>query len=183
MTLEQESSTETSSRCEICEGFLDIIYHLPLKHPEGKLNTRACKKCAEQSGAFCLTHQRPHRGFRDGTTVCEECIVKKVETDTPEIVKEFFQKIEESPHREKILKTLERQSEFLFAPDSDLETSISRAIATVAFRFDKTTEEIIEQVCEEGPELIFPHIDSSYLRFHPEKIYPQSVPNSPLDTV
>lgn len=170
MTLEQGISAEIPFDCEICRDSTQVVYLLPLKQPDGKLDTLACEKCAEKSGAFCITHQRPHLGFEDGTTACKVCIDEKVETDTPEIVEEFFQEIEESPHREKILQTVERQSEFLFFPDSDLEISISRAIVTVAFRFDKTPEEIIEQVCEEGPELIFPHIGDSYFRFPPDPI-------------
>jgi len=154
---EQEEFTETGIGCEICGGSMPDFYILPLKQPDGKLNTLACCGCAEKSGAFCITHHHPHLGFEDETSACTECIEEKVEADSSKIIVRFFQEIENSPHKESVLEELEKWSQVLSrrgSPHSDI--NISRAIVTSAFRFDTTPEEIINQVCEEGVEIILP---------------------------
>lgn len=154
MKIEQEGPSFT---CEICGDPADVINLLPIKQPDGKLDTLACTSCAQESGVFCNIHQRPHLGFADGTTACKVCIDDQVEADTPEIASNFFREIDESPHKKKVLKELKEWSEALEAFGLPYETNVTRAVVTVALRLKKTTEEIIKQVCEEGPEVILPH--------------------------
>jgi len=84
----------------MCGGNCQVINILPLRHPDGRLNTLACEGCAEKSGAYCLIHQRPHLGFEDGTTACKECIDEKVAAKTEEIFDEFCREVNASPNKE-----------------------------------------------------------------------------------
>lgn len=157
MTPEQENSSEGYLKCEICGCSPEIINLLPIRQADGRLDTLACNECAEKSGAFCLTHQRPHLGFEDGTTACKECIDEKVEVEGPKIVALFKQKINLSDQKEPIISALAEWSNFLTDTFGlSYEENLARAISTVSFRLHKTPTEIIDQLCEEGPEVIFP---------------------------
>ena len=157
MKIEQGKSPEISFKCEICRSPSSIINILPIRQQDGKLNTLACDKCAEKSGAFCPTHQRPHLGFEDGTTACKVCIDEKVATDTEKITNEFFSKIKNSPHKKRILEELDNWADSVYGLTGlPYDVNVSRAVVTTAFRLKKTPEEIVDQVSKEGPGVILP---------------------------
>lgn len=60
--------------CEICGSDAKLLLLLPLRQPDGKLETLVCERCAEKSPAYCSVHQHAHQGFFDGTTACLLCV-------------------------------------------------------------------------------------------------------------
>ena len=61
--------------CEICGTDVEGIMLLPIKHPDGRLETLSCLLCAKKSKNYCLKHEIPHVGFvGDDTTACHVCI-------------------------------------------------------------------------------------------------------------
>jgi hypothetical protein len=159
MTPEQIPSKDRLSNCEICGGEMDdLIVILPIEQPDGCYDTFACLNCAEKSRVYCLTHERPHIGFEDGTTACLVCIEEKIVEDGPRAIIDFFQGIEDSPHKEEILQGLEKWSDLLseeFGLDNQGE-NVARVIITAAVRHKKSTQEIITQVSREGLDVILP---------------------------
>ena len=70
-------------KCEICKKSIGgVIVILPIIQPDGKLDTLACEKCAHDSKAYCIKHDRPHVGFSDGSTACLWCIEEVVKVNT-----------------------------------------------------------------------------------------------------
>lgn len=159
MTVEKAPSTDKLTNCEICGGKMDdLIVMLPIRQLDGSYETLACLNCAEQSGVYCLIHGRPHIGFEDETTACLVCIEEKVRDEGSKVIVEFFQRIKDSTQKEDIFKGLESWSNFLSTEMglSDQSENVARAIITAAFRFNKSSQEIIDQVSKEGLDLIIP---------------------------
>ncbi len=137
-------------KCEICgKNSVEVFVILPIKKPDGCLNTIACPECAENSSAYCKKHGRPHLGFSDDdTTACAMCIEEMVAEKIPEEVNIFkrFQKNLPPAERHRLLKWAED-----FAPVAGDSKGVCtlRAIATKALREKKSFEEVVERIINE----------------------------------
>lgn len=159
-------------RCEICTEDKPDMAILPIHQENGNLNTIACLDCAKQSGAYCREHSAPHLGFFDGTSACRECIEDIVKEDGEKIAGNFAARVTSSQKRNEIQlavnQWLEQIGESLhnvslgdlplaiLAAQTPHALMISRAIITRAQRTHTTYEEVIDQVCFEGPDIILP---------------------------
>jgi len=159
-------------RCEICGGDLNVIVTLPIRQPDGKLDTLACESCAVKNDTYCQKHERAHLGFEDGTTACTSCIEEMLVKDGERIAGMFAAAVGRSEKAPEIRQAI---NEWLEEIDSMLpkislaelplaikflETphalNITRAIVTCAQRMNITPEKVIEKVAKEGPKVILP---------------------------
>jgi hypothetical protein len=144
-------------KCEICgEDIGEIVVSLPLKRPDGRLNTMACLSCAEKSPAYCKKHKRPHLGFIDGTTACIYCIEEMVAENRQKEINIFSNLRKYLPIEEvdRLLKWAEASS---LITGTSPRTCILRAIATKAKRSNLSIEEVLEKIIEaKSVELILP---------------------------
>ena len=134
-------------RCEICGAReFNTIVLLPIKKPDGCLNTIACLSCAEESPAYCRKHERPHLGFADDdTTACVLCIEELIiesEDKLPDIFDEFENNLPAEEYSR--LKDWAEVSSDITG--NYLSVCLLRALATKALRLKTTIEEIVKQV-------------------------------------
>ena len=160
------------SICEMCSEDRNEMAILPIHQENGNLNTIACLDCAEQSGAYCVEHHTPHLGFFDGTSACRDCIEGIVQGNGEKIAGIFAASVASSEKAGEIQAAINEWLDDLYEAThnvtlGDLQLAvlvdrtphslnISRAIITRAQRMHMTPEEVIDQVCLEGPEVILP---------------------------
>lgn len=144
--------------CEICgrtDSRVEVI--LPIKQPDGRLETMACLGCAEESSAYCLKHERPHIGFADDkTTACVLCIEETVASKTTEADK-IFKALRDNLPQEEATKLELWAKESSFITEDSLAISVLRFLATKALRLKTTVEKIEKQILRaKSVELILP---------------------------
>ena len=159
--------------CEVCGNESKEYALLPIRQPDGKLNTIACLDCSIESGVYCTRHNSPHVGFYDETTACRRCIDDLTRDYGEKIAGTFAAKVFESELRDQIQDDINAWLEFLEGPAimgidlTDLRLAIqiietphalhvSRAIFTYAQRLKITPEEVIDKVAAEGAQIILP---------------------------
>jgi NAD-dependent SIR2 family protein deacetylase len=135
--------------CELCgDPSLQLILVLPLKRPNGNLNTMACLKCAEESSAYCKKHKRIHLGFLDGTTACPLCTEEMVKERISEKGRIFNTLKQGLPPKE--FNDLLEWADFSRAVTGNLRaTCVLRSLASKALRTQKSIDEVIKQIISE----------------------------------
>lgn len=135
-------------KCELCDNDIgDVIVSLSIRQPNGRLNTLACLKCAEQSPAYCKEHGRPHLGFGDGTTACMVCVEKMVRKnkDSAPIILKNLEK--ELPPEE-----FDRLFKWAFLcqklTGNAYPTCVLRGIITKALRNHSIIKEVIREIID-----------------------------------
>ncbi|XOA42996.1 MAG: hypothetical protein ACKKMO_00800 [Candidatus Nealsonbacteria bacterium] len=131
--------------CEICGKDSEEIVILPIKRQDGSLCTLACLECARKSPTYCKKHNRPHRGFKDGTSACIVCIEEMLVKIKSEKDKVWDSLKKELPVEE-LIRLLEWAEFSAFCTRDPEEVCILRAIITRALRFSKRTEEILQEI-------------------------------------
>lgn len=132
-------------RYDGCAGDRGDFVVLPIRQPDGKLNTTACVSCARKTEAFCRTHQRPHTGFDDGSTACHDCIDSRVYQALKEIGPIFHRIVSHLPNRE--VEALTDWALHISELTGVMpKTVVYRAIVSKALRTKTTPEAVIEEV-------------------------------------
>jgi hypothetical protein len=154
----QREVEQASKGCEICEQPTNVLNIIPKRRADGSLVTLACTPCAQESDMYCDVHQRPHIGFADGeTTACVECIEEEVEKDGTKIATAFQSGVSESPHCLEISFAMDQYIDLAVRiKGGSREQCMARPIVTAAKRFKKSTDEIIAETFEKGPNVLFP---------------------------
>ncbi len=148
--------------CEICGvKDVDLSILLPIKKEDGSLNTMACLKCAEESDAYCMDHERPHTGFSDSDeTACLACVEQAVFRNRFDAAG-IFAKIRKSLNPDHLNRLQEWARVLSEAIDDTLEACVLRALTTKAVRLDIDIDEMVAQVAESHsidqilPETVF----------------------------
>ncbi len=138
-------------KCEIC-GSKDppLLMLLPIKQKDGKLETMACKKCAEKSSAYCKKHRRIHQGFIDGTTACLSCVEELVEANRA-IADKISDRINDALGEGQLQDDLNEAAETASVIMScTVEISILRFVSSKAARTNCTVEKVIVEVERKG---------------------------------
>jgi len=136
-------------KCEIC-GDLDprLIILLPLHQSDGKLDTMACEACATKSTVYCVKHNRPHQGFRDGTTACLHCVEELVKENISrvfDIQSEVLENLSDE-ERNRLTDAIDIPSEIMNCSSWD---TILRFVACKALRMHYNIDEIVALIREE----------------------------------
>ena len=133
-------------KCDICKKPIsELIIILPLRQPDGKLDTLACEKCATKSKAYCAKHVRPHIGFIDGSTACIWCVDDLVTANKGNAVRirdRIWAELLED-EIEDLNEAAEISAEITGCSDS---VAILRFIASAAIRSGKSIEEIVREI-------------------------------------
>jgi len=157
----------------MCRGDIgDVLIRLPIRQPDGALNTLVCESCAEKSDVYCLTHKRSHLGFVDETTICTLCVEEILEKDGERIAGRLAAAISVS---DKALESQQAIRRWLTGVRFDLPIvssvelpsvvrflntpyalNIARAVVAYSQRMRFTPEEVIEMVAIEGAGVILP---------------------------
>jgi len=131
--------------CEICGKDSEEIVILPIKKQDGNLCTLACLECARKSSVYCKKHNRPHMGFEDGTSACIVCVEEMLVK-----IKSKKDKVWESFKKElpliEVLRLLDWAEFSAFCTKDPKEVCILRTIITRALRFNKSPEEILQEI-------------------------------------
>jgi hypothetical protein len=146
-------------RCELKDHEADDIAPLPIRKPNGDLQTFACLEHAKELGFFCEAHQRIHLGFDDGSHACVVCIEEKVEKADPRIGPWYWGLLKKHLSEDEFTMIL---AEALEAHDETMEHPtklLLRWIITAAERHGKLDQEIVQEVIDSGSVgLILPPI-------------------------
>lgn len=136
-------------KCEICKNDIgNTIVLLPIKKPDGCLDTIACLKCAENSSTYCKKHKRPHLGFADDdTTACILCIEEVVAEKRSQEISIFNTLKEHLPpgEWEDLVEWADLSSSIT---GNSQATCVLRAITTKALRLNVLVDKIITQILE-----------------------------------
>lgn len=135
--------------CELCKKDIgDVIVSLPIKKPDGCLNTMACLECAEESSAYCKKHKRPHLGFADDdTTACMICIEEMIARERSKEAY-IFNRLKEALPLEDLKYLLEWADLAASITGNSRLTCILRDIVTKALRRQVSIEEIVKQILQ-----------------------------------
>ena len=94
-------------RCEICTNDPYALLILPIKQPDGKLNTIACNGCAYESEHYCHKHDKANMGFIDGTSACGTCVEEVVEEGGQQLAIQIAIRAEDAPNRSEIKEVVD----------------------------------------------------------------------------
>jgi len=142
--------------CEICGRRTEKFIILPIKQPNGDLDTLSCAECATKSSAYCSIHQAIHLGYPDGTTACPACIEEIVASEGAVIGSRVLRNADLADEYWQQLLEWARDVQ-----EITRETGIrvvSRAITSYALRFNLSTDQVIKMVAVDGPRIILPPI-------------------------
>lgn len=134
--------------CNLCGSTDPEVVQLPIRRPNGSYITTACLACAQTNPAYCNKHETPHIGFEDDTHACTKCIEESVVSYTePHLL---LNRLVEGLDDESTGRLLEWASIATVLTGGEYSTpSILRAIFSLAFRTNKTPEEIVDTILEE----------------------------------
>ncbi len=134
-------------KCELCgDSLADIFVILPIKKPDGCLDTIACYPCAEKSSAYCKKHERPHLGFEDDdTTACVTCIEETV-AGNKNREGNIFEALKNSLSQPEFQRLLEMASFSAHITNNSAATCVLRFIATKALRTNLTIDGVLRRI-------------------------------------
>ncbi len=146
-------------KCEICGSYdKELLYMLPIRQHNGSLITIACHNCAWDSGAYCQKHHKPHFGFEDGSTACQDCIEEMIEQEQPrtdEWAEKLRQGLGES-HYAVLIQAAEIAIDIVGGP---ITIAVLRFIATRARRENLSFQEVVDRaLSEKTAAFIVPHM-------------------------
>ncbi len=133
-------------KCEICgDSSVPTFVLLPIPQKDGRMDTIACEKCAEQSSVYCKKHRRPYLGFTDGSTACADCIEELITSREAQGVT-IFHILEEKLPPTEFRRLLEWATHSAFVTGDSRSVCVLRAMATKALRRKITIEEVLMRV-------------------------------------
>jgi len=134
-------------KCEVCgDGLADIFIMLPIKKPDGCLETIVCHSCAQKSSAYCIKHQRHHLGFSDdNTTACVVCIEEIAAGDR---FREgtIFDVLKNNLPQQEFQRLLEMARFSSRITNNKAATCVLRFIATKALRTNSTIDAVLQKI-------------------------------------
>lgn len=146
--------------CEVCHTteVSDFII-LPIKQPDGRLNTIVCLECAWNSSAYCQKHQNPHLGFLDDeSTTCLLCIEEMVEQnrDNAFMILNVLEWHLPNEEFNSLIEWADLSGQII---GCSRVISILRALVTKALRHKMTIREVVEEIIQtKSVEAILPKI-------------------------